>query len=182
MKRLILTLIAVFCFASTAMAVPISGSINFLGYASYVGGTTPSDATGIDFLGAFTGYGNTGDYGGVFSSNVQFNDFSFKPNLNPSPVTLWSFTFSNKTYDFNMSSVNYYVSPDGSSLTLVGTGMLGITGFDDTLGSWIFTTQGNNSTLTFSATAAPVPEPSTLLLIGSGLVGIFSLGRRRMKG
>ena len=104
MKKIILLFAAICCFvASNAMAVPISGSISFLGYANYLGGTTPSDATGIHFLepfSTFTGYGNTGDYAGIFSNNVQMSDFYFKPTLSPSPVTLWSFVSLSNGYTY----------------------------------------------------------------------------------
>lgn len=44
-------------------------------------------------------------------------------------------------------------------------------------------TSGGNLTTSFDASVnvAPVPEPGTILLLGSGLLGIFSFGRRRKK-
>jgi hypothetical protein len=187
MKKILVIFAAVTCFiASNAMAVPISGSINFVGASSYLdeSGTITNkltDATGIHFLAGFTMMGGTGSFASVTPFlPVTFTDFYFNPTLSPTPVNpLWSFDYFFKNYNFVMDSVSYGV--DGSSLTLNGSGLLHIDGFDDTLGTWIFTTQGDQMVGSFSATSAPVPEPGTLLLLGSGLVGMFSFGRRRMK-
>ena len=183
MKKILVIFAAVICLiASNAFAVPISGSINFSGSSSYLGGTTPSDATGIHFDEGFTLKGGTGDYAAVPKfTDVTFQDFYFNPTLSTPVDPLWSFNYGGKTYDFIMNNVSYYVSPDGSSLTLSGSGVLQISGLEDTFGTWNFTTQGSNAIGSFSATSAPVPEPGTLLLLGSGLVGMFSYGRRRMK-
>lgn len=185
MKRILATLAALICFTATsALAIQISGSVNFVGAASYLGGTTPSTATGIDFLGGFTLIGATGDYAAVPSfTAVTFQDFYFSPTLSPSPVApLWTFDYKGRTYDFDMNHVAASVTGDGNSLSLFGIGMLGLTGFDDTPGNWIFTTQGESAILTFSATSASVPEPGTIILLGAGLIGVGIYTRKRIKG
>jgi hypothetical protein len=136
-----------------------------------------ADATGIDFQSGFVLGSRSGDYTGITDlTPVAFTDFSFSPVMTPSPVApLWTFNFDGDTYSFDMTSV---IVQRTSTLTLLGSGILSITGFDPTPGTWVLTTQGSGADLTFSA-ASTVPEPGTLLLLGGGLVGLAYLRKRK---
>lgn len=172
----------------SAQAISITGGISFSGDARPAPAGNWGSATGVDFGTAPNARVSSvsGSYAGVPAGAVagqlaSFTDFTFSPGLAPSPVTLWTFVYNSLTYSFVMDTVSV-ANQSTFFLDLTGFGTLSITGFDDTRGVWRFTGQqaGTPATFSFSSSNEPLPEPSTLALLGLGLLGISAARRRKI--
>ncbi len=169
----LLIAVGLFALATSALAVPISGSIGFGGEYTHNGTSNLSDATTITPTTALV-FGATGDFGAITSGTAaSHSPFTFDPITTP-VLGLWSVG----GFTFDLTSM-ILLNQSAITVGLKGAGVMKSAGFEDTDFTWVFTANQAGTTLTFSSGNANVPAPGIALLMAFGLAGIGVASKAR---
>jgi len=193
MRKIILAALPILAMASSASAIPIQAgsSIRIIGTDTATTAVSINMATGLNFTAVQLSLDpttETGSFAGLFTPGLAgsiVSIASFQPFS--SVAGFYAFTQAGKTVSFDLSTVavtNRTASVGGSlpSLTIAGTGLLHLTGFDTTSALFTLTTVGTEVTTFFASTSVPsaaIAEPVSMTLLAVGLAGLGAVRRRQ---
>jgi len=170
-------LFAAACAASIAFSGPASADT--LNFANTPNGSDTFTATSI----AFVNPGSVGPTSGIWSG-LNCSDCLTMSDFNSgtgTPFQVLQIVSGLNTVDVFLNSFSFI--GDSNLLNITGFGTASINGgsaFDIAFALTTQTTVAGEST-SFSGTLSTVPIPGALILFGSGMLGLVTLGRKRRK-
>jgi hypothetical protein len=114
------------------------------------------------------------------------DQYLFVNNTIDNAIDLWAYTSDNEDPDVALTFSILSNTDPGSGVSIDSSRYIDIYPVTDWIGYsdvsiQVDDTGGLTDTDTFRVTVSPIPEPTTMLLLGSGILGLAAVGRKKLK-